>query len=107
MPHNDAGGRSAKRAHGRDIGLLTGGERAGSDKAGQHRRLHDAERDHHILNVGPQEADDSDREQKRRKCEEGVHEPHQRRVEPPSDIARQNANWNAEREGKENNEQAD
>ena len=78
---HDAGRPGAERTGGRDIDVLAHGERAAAHDARQDRRLHQPQRQHDVLDVRSQQADERHRQQERREGQEGIDQPHQEIVD--------------------------
>ena len=107
MGQHDAAGPGAERACRRHIDVLAHRQRAAAHHARQHGRLHQAERQHDVLDVRPQQADQRHGQQQGREGEEGIDQPHQEIVDPAAEIAGGEAQRHAHHEGETDHQEPD
>ena len=79
--------REAQGAAGVDVGERALDERHAPDETGHRRHVDDAQGDDDGPQPAPERGHDEDREEERRKREEGVEDPHDQRVDPPAVVA--------------------
>jgi hypothetical protein len=68
---------------------------------------HECDGDHRIGEARPENGDEDERQEERRKGEDHVHDPHDHRVDPAAEEARDQAEQHAGRDGQDDDDDAD